>query len=255
MTETKLRSNEWRIPTDENHLIKVDSYLIFADWQKRNTFAGQAAPFVIKTAFVGHGATAKIKGMSEQGQDLGERDAYVLNDQIIGSFAIPEDMSPGDQIYFSVTFDFNVIYPPNNPGGFSSTIPVLLMPQVPHLAWSKQRAHAGEGVFLEATLSDIPSGTPAALRIYRVIETGTYDCVTQFETTVTNGTIAKKWQCGGDLDRFQSVTRALAQKHGLPHESPCYIFTVIVGDKEYGKADEASNRLSVFLRPRYRYSI
>ena len=255
MPATKIQTNEWRLPTDENHLIKVDSHLIMADWSHKKVYAGQKAPFIIRTAFVGHGANALIKGMSEQGRNLGVIDEKVLNDRILGSFDIPSDIASGDQIYFTVTFDFNVIYPPNNPGGFSSTIPVYPMPQLPTLMWSKSRINSDETITLKAGFTDVPDNTPVVLNIYHIIEEGTYDRITQIKGAVQNGSVTKQWRCGDALAKDQIVATYDSASSTVSYDNPHYIFTVTIGNKEYGKAEEASDRLEVFFKPRYRFSI
>ena len=56
---------EFNKATDNEHEITIDSELVSAEWKSRQAIIGKEAIVVVKTAFVGDGASVKITGKTE----------------------------------------------------------------------------------------------------------------------------------------------------------------------------------------------
>ncbi len=219
--------------TDQEHEIKLDSYLIYAEWRSGGAFAGQPARFEVATSFVGNGAKISLEGKSEKGKKLGKIKDTIKNNKYIGSFDIPEDIELGDEIYFKVELSKNGLE------GESARIPVFPQPQVENLKWSAPEARRGDILTLSADIKNVQSGTEALVTIYEYDQDGAHDRITELATTVENNKIEVKWEYEYHEDTDEIPTKEEMEKYGGSYNPPEYFFTVKIGEAEFGRQQES----------------
>jgi hypothetical protein len=146
--------------TDTEHEIELESSLISASWRSGKAIAGQTATFEVHTAFVGEGATIKIKGKSEKGKKLGTIKDVIKRNKYVGEFEIPEDTELDDMVYFEVEL------PKNDLEGESNRIPVFPPVQVFNLKWSAKEARRGDVLTLSADTNGLRDHTEVSVIIY-----------------------------------------------------------------------------------------
>ena len=79
MGATKVGPHTWEIPTDEENVIDMESYLISAEWERGAVYVGQHAYFVIYTALVGDGSTLTVTCKASSGQTIDSQDIKIFS--------------------------------------------------------------------------------------------------------------------------------------------------------------------------------
>ncbi|MFH1893248.1 MAG: hypothetical protein ABIK83_11275 [Candidatus Zixiibacteriota bacterium] len=224
--------------TDEEHEIELDSSLIYAVWKRGAAIAGQTAGFTIGTAFVGNGARIKIKGKSENGENLGKISATISNNVYDGEFEIPEDTEIDDQIYFEVKL------PDNGLDGESDRIPVVPPPEISNMRWSQSEARRGDTLTLSADVRNVRPHTEVMLTIYEYDRDSAHDKITELRAEVIDDKIEQEWEYEYHEDTDEIPTEEEMQEYGRNYNPPEYFFTIKLNDIEYGREQES--RLLIF---------
>jgi hypothetical protein len=221
--------------TDSENKIKLESSLIFAEWRAGGAYAGQTAAFEVGTAFVGNGATIKIKGKSENGKKLGKIKKVIKNNKFIGRFDIPEDIEVGDEIYFEVKL------PKNGLDGESSRIPILQAPKISNMKWSAEEARRGDILKLTADVEDVYDGTEATVTIYEYDDDGANEKITEIPTTVENKKVEVEWEYEYHEDTDEIPTEEEIREHDEKghYAHPEYYFVIDINGFKAGEKQES----------------
>ncbi len=219
--------------TDTEHEIKLESSLISASWRSSKAIAGQTATFEVRTAFVGEGATIKIKGKSEKGKKLGKIKDVIKRNKYVGEFEIPEDTELDDMIYFEVEL------PKNDLEGESNRIPVFPPVQVFNLKWSAKEARRGDVLTLSADINGLRDHTEVTIIIYEYDRDSAHDKIIELPATVMSKRIELQWEYEYHEDTDEIPTQEELDKYGGKYNSPEYFFTVKVEDTEFGVKQES----------------
>jgi len=219
---------------NEEHVVKLDSKLVAVQWKIGVAYAGQAAPFEIRTACVGNQAPVKVTGKSVKGTKLGKKSGVIRSNQFNGSFDIPEDIEPGDEIYLEVKLKKNSL------DGESLPIPVRPQVTASNLKWDKDKVERGQLVEMSADVRGLAEGETAGVRVYEHDSDGAHFPVTDLEGTVRDGKLKLKWV----FEYFDNTEDIPDDEEMKPrdrkYQQPKYFFTVKAGTKEFGKEDQAS---------------
>ncbi|MFQ5498512.1 MAG: hypothetical protein ACE5FH_02465 [Candidatus Zixiibacteriota bacterium] len=224
--------------TDEEHEIKLEPVLIFADWQSNMAIGGQAVPFEIRTSMVGEGAPIKVVGKSANGKKLGKIKGVMKRNRFTDRFDIPDDIELGDEVYFEVKL------PKNDLSDESHTIPAFPPVEVSNLKWSAAEARRGDVVTLSGDVKGLPAGAEVVVIIYEHDQDNCHDKITELPATVVDQKIELKWEYEYHEDTDEIPTDDEMQRYGGSYNPPEYFFAVKVGDTEYG--DKQSPGLLTF---------
>ncbi len=219
--------------TDEEHEIKLDSYLIYAEWKSGYAYIGHSASFDIGTSFVGNGAKIKINGQSEGGKKLGKISSEIRNNKFVGSFDIPDNIENGDEIYFTVKLSKNGL------DSESGRIPVFIPPVVSNIKWSAQEARRGDTLTLTADIKEVAPGTEVLVTIYEYDRNGANDRIAEIPVKVKDKKIKLFWEYEYHEDTDEVPTQEEMERYGGSYNPPEYFFTIKAGDIEFGKDQES----------------
>ncbi len=219
--------------TDAEHEIELESSLISASWRSGKAIAGQTATFEVLTAFVGEGATIKIKGKSENGKKLGKIKDVIKRNKYVGEFEIPEDTELDDMIYFEVKL------PKNDLEGESNRIPVFPPVQVFNMKWSAKEARRGDVLTLSADVNGLRDHTEITVIIYDYDRDSAHDKIIELPATVMDKRIELQWEFEYHEDTDEIPTQEELDKYGGKYNPPEYFFTIKVEDTEFGVEQES----------------
>jgi len=219
--------------TDTEHEIELESALISTSWRSGKAIAGQTATFEVLTAFVGEGATIKIKGKSEKGKKLGTIKDVIKRNKYVGEFEIPEDTELDDMVYFEVKL------PKNDLEGESNRIPVFPPVQVFNLKWSAKEARRGDILTLSADVNGMRDHEEVTVIIYEYDRDSAHDKIIELPATVMNKRIELQWEYEYHEDTDEIPTQEELDKYGGKYNPPEYFFTVKVEETEFGVKQES----------------
>ncbi|MBN2183960.1 MAG: hypothetical protein JW746_01400 [Candidatus Krumholzibacteriota bacterium] len=219
--------------TDQEHEIKLDSYLVYAEWKSGYAYIGRSASFVIGTSLVGNGAKIEITGKTESGKKLGKIKDTIDYNIYSGSFDIPDDLEPGDEISFEVKLSKNGL------SGESGKIALIKPPELVSLEWSASEARRGDILTLTGEFRDIPDDSEVKVTIYESDQDGAHDRITEMEAVLKGKKLASKWEYEYHEDTDEIPTDEEMERYGGSYNPPEYFFTVSYHDLEMGKEKES----------------
>ena len=219
--------------TDQEHKIQLDTYLVYAEWKSGYAFIGDTAPFVVGTSLVGNGAKIEITGKSQSGKKLGKIKDTIDNNTYTGSFDIPEDLDPGDEISFEVKLSKNGL------SGESGKIHLVKPPELVSLEWSAQEARRGDQLVLSGEFRDIPDDSEVLVTIYESDQDGAHDRITEMPARLEGKKLAARWKYEYHEDTDEIPTSEEMERYGGSYNPPEYFFTVSYNDFEMGKEKES----------------
>ena len=223
---------EFNKATDNEHEITIDSELVSAEWKSRQAIIGKEAIVVVKTAFVGDGASVKITGKTEGGAKLGKINGNMRNNAFSGQLTIPDDAEPGDMAYFEVKLS------DNNVEGESNRIPVWLV-EVSNMQWSAKEARRGEVLTVKANVEGVPNETQAVVIVHEYDNDGIHDKIAEINTTITDEKLELLWEYEYHEDTDELPTEEELQEYGNSYNPPEYFFTINIGDARFGNEQES----------------
>jgi hypothetical protein len=224
---------EYSKSTDSEHKIKLDSKFIYAAWRTGFAPAGQSVEFEVMTAFVGNGASIKVKGKSQGGENLGNIDSKIKNNKFIGSIDIPEDAEIGDLVYFEVKL------PKNGLSGESNKIPVTPPITVTNMKWSEKEARRGDVLTLSADVSGCVDETEAKITIYEYDSDKVHDRIVELPARVKEERIEIQWEYEYHEDVDEIPTEEELEKYGRHYNHPEYFFIIEINGQKFGKEQES----------------
>jgi hypothetical protein len=218
---------------DEEHEVKLNSYLISSFWSSAYAFAGASAKLEVRTALVGNGAKIQITGKSEGGKKLGKIKDIINNNVFVGQLDIPEDVETGDEIYFEVKLSKNSL------DGESNRIPVYPQPKIKSIGWSAEEARRGDILELTAELEDVNDGAEVLLVIYEYDEDGAHDKITELPASIEKGKIKIVWEYEYHEDTDEIPTQEEMERYGGSYNPPEYFFTIKFEEFELAREQES----------------
>jgi len=219
--------------TDQEHEIKLDSELISALWRAGEAVVGQTVKLEVLTAFVGNGASIKIKGKSEKGKSLGSLSGEIKNNVFIGELEIPEDIELDDQVYFEVKLSKNGL------DGESNRIPVVPAVEVKNMKWSAEEARRGDVLKLSAEVENVWDGTEVAVTIYEYDNDGIHDKITELQATVKDKKIEIDWEYEYHEDTDEVPTQEEMERYGKSYNPPEYFYVIDIRGQKFGTGQES----------------
>ena len=219
--------------TDTEHEIQLDSYLVYSEWKSGSAYIGSSAQFDIGTALVGNGAKIEITGKSGSGKKLGKIKDTIDSNKYSGSFDIPDDLEPGDEISFEVKLSKNGL------SGESGKIPLLKPPELVSLEWSAAEARRGDILTLSGEFRDIPDDSEVTVVIYESDQDGAHDRITEMPATLKGKKLVSRWKYEYHEDTDEIPTSEEMERYGGAYNPPEYFFTVSYLDFEMGKEKES----------------
>jgi len=220
-------------PADSKEEIKLESALIYADWRQGAAYTGYGAAFELVTVFVGNGAKIEITGKSEKGKKLGKIKDTIDSNRYIGSFDIPSDAEPGDQVWLEVKLQANGI------DGESSRIPVRLAPIVTKMAWSAKEARRGDTLKLTADVDKVEGGTEATVTILEYDNDGAHDKIVELPAVIKDKKLEIDWEYEYHEDVDELPTSAEVERYGASYNPPEYFFVIDINGFKAGTAQES----------------
>jgi hypothetical protein len=214
--------------TDSEHKIKLESSLVYAAWGEGAAVAGTEARIEVATAFVGNGAPIKITGKSSGGKKLWKISDKIKNNIYRRKVDIPEDLEPGDQVYFEVKLSKNGLK------GSSNSIPVFPRPVISNMKWSAEEARRGDILTLTADVDKVDNGTEALVTVYEYDRDGAHDRITELPAVVEKKKIELKWEYEYNEDVDEIPTEEELNEYGESYNPPEYFFTIRIMGYEHG---------------------
>lgn len=228
MPETKYTKD-----TDSEHKVKLESTLVYAVWRSGGAVCGQEASFEVGTALVGHGAPVKVTGKTVGGESLGKVKGIIEYNKFVGSFAVPEDLSPDDEAYFEVELSKNGL------NGESDRIPIFPPVEVSEMKWSAEEARRGEELTLSARVKGVRNGAEVPVIIWEYDADGAHDRTVELSGAIEDGKLDLKWAYEYHEDTDEILTDEELQEYGGRYNPPEYFFTILVGEEEFGREQES----------------
>ncbi len=223
---------------NSKHKVELEAKLVAVRWLPQIAYAGQSTPWQVRTVGVGIGAPIKVTGKSLNGSKLGSVKGTVKNNQFSGSFLIPEDIEPGDQVILQAELSKNSL------DGESLPIPVRPMVSAGNLKWDKEEVKRDEIVIMTADIRGLDSGETVEVRVYEHDAGGAHDKVLSLDGMVKDNRMELQWA----FEYFDNTEDIPddddLEPRGGSYQPPKYFFTVVAGNKEYGRDDQASGLLA-----------
>lgn len=221
--------------TDEKHKIKLESSILYGIWKAAVAYAGSEVEYEVRTLFVGEGSKIKISGESEKGKKLGELKDKIYRNSYSGKVAIPEDIEPGDTIYFAVEL------PQLGLSLQSNDIPVFPQIKVSNMRWEQAEVRRGDTVKIVADVEGVRDESEVKVIIYEYDEDGNHDRIAEIPTIAKKGRIDLRWQFEYHDTTLNIPTETELQNHNKEkhYAHPQYYFTIKIDNKEFGRDRES----------------
>ncbi len=219
--------------TDEEHKEKVVSNLIYALWKSGSARGGADAAFEVRTSFVGQGAKIEI---TVKGDDYGKIDKIkdkIYNNRYNGSVEIPEDIKPGENIWFEVKLSKQGLK------GQSNAIPGMPQPLLIKMQWDKKEARRGDILKLQAEFEQIEEEAEATIIIMEYDQDGNHDKIATIPTTIMNRKLDLQWEYEYHEDTDEIPTDEEMKKYGKSYNPPEYFFMVVIDGVRFGEEQES----------------
>lgn len=219
--------------TDEEHKIKVDSNLLYAVWKTGSARGGAEAKFEVRTSFVGQGAKIEVV---VKGSDYGKIDKIkdtIFNNRYKGKVTIPEDVEPGEDVWFEVKLAKQKLK------GTSNIIPAYPQPEMTKMQWDKKEARRGDVMKIQAEFEQVADETEAFVTIYEYDQDGSHDKIVTIPTTIKNRKIDLQWEYEYHEDVDEIPTDEEMKKYGKSYNPPEYFFVVDIDGVKFGEEQES----------------
>ncbi len=219
--------------TDEEHKEKIDSNLIYALWKSGCARGGAEAAFEVRTSFVGQGAKIEI---TVKGDDYGKIDKIkgtIYNNRYKGSVEIPEDIKPGENIWFEVKLSKQGLK------GQSNAIPGMPQPLLVKMQWDKKEARRGDILKLQAEFEQIEEEAEATVIIMEYDQDGNHDKIATIPTTIKDRKLDLQWEYEYHEDTDEIPTDEEMKKYGKSYNPPEYFFVVLIDGARFGEEQES----------------
>ena len=219
--------------SDEEHKIKIDSNLLYAVWKSGCARGGADADFEVRTSFVGQGADIEITGKGDDYGKIKKIKDKIHNNRYNGKMPIPNDITPGDNVWFEVKLSKQSLK------GKSNAIPGMPEPVLRKIQWDKKEARLGDIVKLQAELEQVADNTEAFVIIYEYDQDGNHDKIVTIPTTIKNRKIDLQWEYEYHEDTDEIPTEEELKKYGKKYNPPEYFFVIDIDGVKLGEKQES----------------
>jgi hypothetical protein len=219
--------------TDAIHKVTVTSNIIYCVWRSRCGYAGEDAPFEVRTSLVGEGAPIEIVGRTGKGKKCGKVTDTISRNRYDGEFPIPDNFDWGEQIYLEVKLSKHGLQMESN------RIPVRSKIQVKSLAWDRKEARRDDVVKLTAEFKNLSDGTEATVIIYEFLPDGYQDPIASFPVVVKKNKIQLDWAYEYQDDTAEIPTQKERRQYGKNYNHPQFFFVVDFDGVRIGEKQES----------------
>ncbi len=219
--------------TNESHIIKVESQLIYAMWKKGIARGGANIELEVRTAFVGEGAKISITIKGSKSKKLGSFDDLIFGNRYTCAIPLPPDMELGEDVWFEVKLSKQKLK------GKSNLIPAFPMPELLSMSWNQQVARRGDVLNLSAEFDRVQDDEKVTVHIYEYDSDGIHDPIVQIPTKLEHKKLSLMWQFEYHEDTDEIPTQAELDKYGTTYNPPEYFFVVDIDGSRFGEEQES----------------
>ena len=222
---------EYTKPTDEVHVITLESKITNALWRNKAASVEEKAVFEVWTHFVGNGSDIQIKVEDKRGKKIEKLKGKVYGDYFAGSITVPQKAK--DELSFTAKL------PKHGLEMKSDTLKVIPPIKVTNMKWGQKEARREDVVKLSADIEGVPDETEVMIHIYEYDQDGAHDFITKFPCRVKNKKIEAEWEYEYHEDTDDIPTDEEMKKYGKSYNPPEYFWMVDVYGKRFGEKQES----------------
>lgn len=222
---------EYTKPTDEVHVITLDSKITHALWRTKTACVEEKAVFEVWTHFVGNGSDIQIKVEDKRGKKIEKLKGKVYGDYFAGSIIVPKKAKE--------ELSFTAKLPKHGLEKKSDTLKVIPPIKVTNMKWGQKEARRGDVIKLSADIEDLPDETEVMIHIYEHDQDGAHDFITKFPCRVKNKKIEAEWEYEYHEDTDDIPTDEEMKKIGGKYNPPEYFWAVEVFGMRFGLKQES----------------
>jgi len=222
---------EYTKPTDEVHVITLESKITNALWRNKAASVEEKAVFEVWTHFVGNGSDIEIKVEDKRGKKIEKLKGKVYGDYFAGSIVVPQKAKE--------ELSFTAKLPKHGLEMKSDTLKVIPPIKVTNMKWGQKEARREDLVKLSADIEGVPDETEVIIHIYEYDQDGAHDFITKFPCRVKNKKIEAEWEYEYHEDTDDIPTDEEMKKYGKSYNPPEYFWMVDVYGKRFGEKQES----------------
>ena len=222
---------EYTKPTDEVHVITLESKITNALWRNKAASVEEKAVFEVWTHFVGNGSDIQIKVEDKRGKKIEKIKGKVYGDYFAGSIIVPKKAKE--------ELSFTAKLPKHGLEMKSDTLKVIPPIKVTNMKWGQKEARREDVVKLSADIEGVPDETEVMIHIYEYDQDGAHDFITKFPCRVKNKKIEAEWEYEYHEDTDDIPTEEEMKKYGKSYNPPEYFWMVDVYGKRFGEKQES----------------
>jgi hypothetical protein len=211
----------------------VQSNIIYALWMCNKAWAGNDAPFEVKTSLVGEGAEIKIRLMNDSGKTLDKKSDKIFANRYRGTVAVPSNIKLGDQLYLEIEL------PKHNLDMESDRVPAGPIIQARSMQWSRKEAKQGDTVKMQAQFIDLPDKTQAEVTIYEYDPDNNHDPVITIPTEINGDKMEVAWEFTFNRDVGQIPTQNELKPYNRNYRAPEFFFVINIDETKIGVKQES----------------
>lgn len=224
----------YKVSTDKQQKIKVDSSICYALWLCGSARAGSQASLEVRTTFVGEGASIEITGYTSKDKKIGKISDTVTRNRFTGALDIPEKIDPDTQIYFEAKL------PKHSLKMESNLIPVKPKAIFKKMGWDKKEVRRGDEVKISVEFdSGVANEDEAFIIIYEYSPDNNHEKVVSIPTQITNKKIDLTWKYECQDDTAQIPTQQELDPYKKNYKHPEYFFVVLLDEQRIGTKQES----------------
>jgi len=222
---------EYTKPTDEVHVITIESKITHAIWRTRVACVKEKAVFEVWTHFVGNGSEIQIKVEDKRGKKIEKLKGKVYGDYFAGSILVSKKAKE--------ELSFTAKLPKHGLEMKSDTLRVIPAIKVTNMKWGQKEARREDVVKLSADIEGVPDETEVMIHIYEYDQDGAHDFITKFPCRVKNKKIEADWEYEYHEDTDAISTDEEMKEYGKSYNPPEYFWVVDVAGKRFGEEQES----------------
>ena len=222
---------EYTKPTDEVHVITLESKITNALWRNKAASVEEKAVFEVWTHFVGNGSDIQIKVEDKRGKKIEKLKGKVYGDYFAGSITVPQKAK--DELSFTAKL------PKHGLEMKSDTLKVIPPIKVTNMKWGQKEARREDVVKLSADIEGVPDETEVMIHIYEYDQDSAHDFITQFPCRVKSKKIEAEWEYEYHEDTDEIPTQQEMEEYGKNYNPPEYFFVVRVYNRKFGENQES----------------
>ena len=222
---------EYTKPTDEVHVVNLESKITHAIWRSKAACVEEKAVFEVWTHFVGNGSDIQIKVEDKRGKKIEKLKGKVYGDYFAGSIVVPQKAKE--------ELSFTAKLPKHGLEMKSDILRVIPPIKVTNMKWGQKEARREDLVKLSADIEDVPDETEVMIHIYEYDQDGAHDFITKFPCQIKNKKIEAEWEYEYHEDTDEIPTDEEMKEYGKTYNPPEYFWVVYVYGKRFGEKQES----------------